>query len=775
MFMPKVSVIIPVYNVEKYLRECLDSVVNQTLQDIEIICVDDGSTDSSLKILEEYAQKDTRINIHSLCKSCSALIARKKGVLAANGEYILFLDADDYLELNACEELYNKIKEEKVEILHFNSRIENCANISQDRIDMNIALLRPLTMHLLNKDIFDQCFQYRNYGFTLWNKIFSTSLCKKAFFNMVDEYLPKAQDMYSYFIISYFAESYLGWDSKIYHHYCFGRGVTASLDITLDTFERYCLQSRVIEALEQFCNEKDLDEFQLKVISKYKIQWINECIELWMKSNIEDATKILFRSWNAIDLVEQISRKYWYDRDIVARKIKNTFDIPLNSKNAKTIALYYYHFTIGGVQRVISLLIPLYINMGYKVIFITDKDYSEQDLILNERVERIIIQDYQETNKDNYRIRAEQWKLIIEQYSIDILLYHAWTSPLLFWDMLLLKLLNVAVIVQTHSIFSHSLISLNRDFSILPRILALCDGLVVLSEVDKTFWKCFNNNVHLIPNPINPNLINATLSNGDNNYVIWVGRFSDEKQPWEALNIMEKVIKRYPSAKLMMLGDSKDSSVLNKYIQIAEQKGISQNIQFLGYQKNVESYYEKASINLNTSTYEGFSMTLLEAQAHGLPTVMYDMPYLDLAKSSKGIISVEPNNSDAAAIEICNLLQNRIEWKEKSSLALKSFREYAEYDYIVSWEKILKGEKQENITSDATTLMLDTLITHYSLGWKKNNKIIKELKTSKNNITFSLWFLNKLRGGIQCYKDHGLKYTVKRFFFKVKRKLTKSR
>ena len=61
--MPKVSVIIPVYNVEKYLRQCLDSVVNQTLKDIEIICVNDGSTDNSLEILEEYASKDSRIKI----------------------------------------------------------------------------------------------------------------------------------------------------------------------------------------------------------------------------------------------------------------------------------------------------------------------------------------------------------------------------------------------------------------------------------------------------------------------------------------------------------------------------------------------------------------------------------------------------------------------------------------------------------------------------------------------------------------------------------------
>ena len=101
--MPKVSVIIPVYNVEKYLRQCLDSVVNQTLEDIEIICINDCSTDNSLSILEEYAAKDSRIKVIINEKNLHAGISRNKGLAAANSEYVYFMDADDYLEPNALE------------------------------------------------------------------------------------------------------------------------------------------------------------------------------------------------------------------------------------------------------------------------------------------------------------------------------------------------------------------------------------------------------------------------------------------------------------------------------------------------------------------------------------------------------------------------------------------------------------------------------------------------------------------------------------------------
>ncbi len=104
--MVKVSVIIPVYNVENYLKECLDSVVNQTLSDIEIICINDGSTDNSLAILETYKNSDERVKVFSEDNSGQS-VARNLGLKNSSGQYIYFIDSDDYIELNMLEELYN--------------------------------------------------------------------------------------------------------------------------------------------------------------------------------------------------------------------------------------------------------------------------------------------------------------------------------------------------------------------------------------------------------------------------------------------------------------------------------------------------------------------------------------------------------------------------------------------------------------------------------------------------------------------------------------------
>ncbi|MDR0968825.1 MAG: glycosyltransferase [Holosporaceae bacterium] len=113
---PKVSVIVPIYNVEKFLADCLNSVVNQTLKDIEIICVNDGSTDGSRKILEEFAAKDGRfVVIDQENKGQGA--ARNLGLDIAKGEYIGFVDGDDWIELDFFEKLYNAAKKYNADMI----------------------------------------------------------------------------------------------------------------------------------------------------------------------------------------------------------------------------------------------------------------------------------------------------------------------------------------------------------------------------------------------------------------------------------------------------------------------------------------------------------------------------------------------------------------------------------------------------------------------------------------------------------------------------------
>lgn len=112
--MTKVSVVIPVYNMEKYIKQCLDSVLGQTLQEIELVCVNDGSTDNSIQILEQYQKKSNKVHIINQ-ENQGVGKARNKGIEEASGEYVVFMDPDDYyLDDKILEDLYKAAKEQNV-------------------------------------------------------------------------------------------------------------------------------------------------------------------------------------------------------------------------------------------------------------------------------------------------------------------------------------------------------------------------------------------------------------------------------------------------------------------------------------------------------------------------------------------------------------------------------------------------------------------------------------------------------------------------------------
>ena len=172
--MPKLSVVIPVYNTEKYLRKCLDSVCNQTLQDIEIICVNDASTDNSLEILKEYASSDNRIKVINFPQNKGAAVARNTAIHEAKGEYIGFVDSDDYIDLDFYEKLYEKALEGGADIvvgnyyMHFKNKNtfydkDFLTKIQENKVRFNgLFVLAIYNKKLLQKNniIFSETYRY---------------------------------------------------------------------------------------------------------------------------------------------------------------------------------------------------------------------------------------------------------------------------------------------------------------------------------------------------------------------------------------------------------------------------------------------------------------------------------------------------------------------------------------------------------------------------------------------------------------------------------------
>ena len=211
--MPKVSIIIPVYNVEKYLRACLDSVVNQTLKDIEIICVDDGSTDSSPAILAEYAAKDPRVKVITRPKS-NAGAARNAGMAVATGEYLGFVDSDDWCELTLFEKAYAKAKTDDADVALW--RYDEFDVVS-GRLgsphrfpDKLLALKCPFSPADMGESVF--------YPMTYapWGRIVRRSLVEDA--HLFFQAIPRSNDVYFGCMVQMLARRQTLIDEALYHY-----------------------------------------------------------------------------------------------------------------------------------------------------------------------------------------------------------------------------------------------------------------------------------------------------------------------------------------------------------------------------------------------------------------------------------------------------------------------------------------------------------------------------------------------------------------------------
>lgn len=274
-----ISIIIPIYNVEKYLSKCIDSIINQTYQKIEIILVDDGSPDSCPNICDAYALKDSRIKvIHK--KNGGLSDARNEGIKIASGKYIGFVDSDDFINHNLYEVLYNNLisNDSDISICKFKKVIENeeINNINCDVINQKISVYNNLEAinNLYNNDLNVETV-------VAWNKLY-----KKELWNNINYPFGKLhEDEFVIHKLLYFSNKVVYSDMELYYYLQRESGITGTFNIRrLDALE--ALKDRI-----DFLKNKNLFEFYVKSLYGYFFTLID--IKNKIGKNNKEAKKII--------------------------------------------------------------------------------------------------------------------------------------------------------------------------------------------------------------------------------------------------------------------------------------------------------------------------------------------------------------------------------------------------------------------------------------------------------------------------------------------------
>lgn len=355
-FSPCVSVVIPVYNSEDYIEECVNSVLSQSMHDLEIVCVDDGSSDRSVEILEKMSAADSRIRIVSNACNMGRLEARRNGVLSSKGEYIFFLDADDRITPTVCEEAYKEAITSGADIVHCSMEVEYYTEVSLEHMQWRKKYLAPYTGTLRDEGIMESAFCTQKYTTLLIGKLFQRDLCLKAHSCIPSIRLNAGEDILVFFYIAYYANCYVGLDTEGCYLYCFGRGISNLDNMDIDTFEKYASMGKCESFVWEFLNSEHALSRCYRPYTSMLERMLTDSLRIYRDRLLEsdkcEAARIIMDYWKDSEVLNSCLQDF-LKVSLKEFLASNHIQLELRSSNSRSVGM-------GASEPKVSVIVPCY-------------------------------------------------------------------------------------------------------------------------------------------------------------------------------------------------------------------------------------------------------------------------------------------------------------------------------------------------------------------------------------------------------------------------------
>ncbi len=674
-----ISVIVPVHNNGTFLQACLQSLHEQTHKAAEFIVIDDGSSDNSGSICDEFSTMDERfVVIHQ--KPSGTLVTRKRAFGLATGKWCICLDGDDCLPFNRVLEIEVELANYyNVDILRFDMECIGEQNPEKVRGYLNF---RKEWTGLIHSPylILDAIYNKAQIGWGMADKIYRTAIVHKTLPFVEESFLICGTDCYQLFLICYFSSTFKSINTEPLYSYRLGSGITTS-EITLGKFKEQAKILFIPNYLRDFLtNEQQLSKYRA-ILSTLTRRLIDSTIARFDLISCPDSRRafdlLFLNSSLSSQVTEQLIRRYRTTQVELAKKIIGSRILERRPKKIKRVGIFYHRYFNGGIEKAIFHQIPLLLEKGFEVVLITEIIDKNQEYFLSSEVKRVCIPKELEEKRGHMLFYA------LQQNKIDLVLYHSPCSPTLFFDSLIAKIYGSSFIVVCHN-FAPATISLFNSFwGQYTTFFRIVDALITLTSVERDLYSAHGIPSFLIPNPLLParrvsNLEPRPASFDKNKkHVIWVGRLeSVQKNYTEALEIFKNICSVLPDVSCHIVGKG-ETAIEGKYVQdFITNNNLEHRLFYEGYLTSADKCFQYSDVHLMTSTFECFPMVLSEAMSYGVPTVLYEMPYLELIKNNKGCICVPRHHVKKATQEIVRLLTNDSEKRYHSQKTVEAYRSY---------------------------------------------------------------------------------------------------
>lgn len=321
----------------------------------------------------------------------------------------------------------------------------------------------------------------------------------------------------------------------------------------------------------------------------------------------------------------------------------------------KKIIFIIDDLTVGGLERVVVRYCELLRDAGVAVALISERGAHGGEFPTPCGAERISLEGRRGKS------RAEMLTEVARTRKPDLVVHEEYflKPGVLQADIDAIHAAGVPCAVHHHSAFINMLHRPGRvsDFYELIPVYQTADALIVISKANDAFYSALGCKTFLLPNPVSDVPLRQKVPAEKS--VLWIGHFLGLKRPLDAIRIFERVLMKVPDATMTMLGSlsGEEGSRVARYVR--RSSTLRSAVELKGFRKDVEAYLSAAAVLLVTSEFEGDPCVVMEAKAHALPIVCYDLPYVDSIRNGIGVLRVSQRNVDAAAEAVVGILADR--------------------------------------------------------------------------------------------------------------------
>lgn len=707
---PLVSIVVPVFNDADVIAGALDSCLRQTLAAIEVIVVDDASTDGTASVVERYSAKDPRVRLIRQEQNASAYQARRVGILAASADHLLFLDGDDELADTAAETALQKATQTGADLVQFGVEVVRPDGRTGGAFE---GRLQPKHATLGGGDVLPQLFPLdRPAQGQLWRYLFRTRLLVDAYALMpADLVLPRVNDLPISFLAAALAARLEPIPDRLYRYH-FGRGRSGQKVRDLETASFYASAIRSIDSIEPAVRrlaiastDPDAVLATYASVRRALIGYTTHYLAQHTRADLRSAVFAdLYTRASARDIVQSTALHGPESIDTLAA---HGDAIEVEARPVRSVVLATNHLRTGGISGVVISQARVLQESGFRVTIVAREGGSDLSGLPHGV-------GFVELSADSLAVALEEWAEVCAQHDVDLVLDHQWQYSATWHAFALAaRAEGVPTIGWSHNFAGRSLLLGLDRLESAPRYFALLSHLVVLSPLDVAFWKLRGMpRVSFLPNPPSSNLLTAGVKTeprrapaGRRVELVWWGRLQQRtKRVSELIDVAEHLERMGVDFRLRIIGPDWRDMTASQLNGMAKARGLAERVEAVGplHGLALSAAIDSADLFVNTSIIEGYPLTIPEAQARGLPVAMYELPWLAVTRGNDGVVTAAWGNAGELARRIAEIVTDPSRYTRMSNGSLVAAERELSHDFPTLYRGLVDGTLPAELSPEPT-------------------------------------------------------------------------